>query len=414
MTTINRDINPAILVINPNLPLPINPHSKVENKVNDLFNNKQLKRFQQVSDDNFLSKRFIVHLLGDSFMQNTSYEGWFQSDALLHMIAILSENQISSAVTVVLNDLKKCLEWHSKYLAEISPDDDINDEDEELQNLTGVLLPNDDTDLKASKEVTLTPLMLELKSSIENLAIGEKIVCPGGSLHHSVLYEVKRTNLDFYEFAVYNAGLGATRHWLIVEDNGNLKVQGIYRLTQISKEKITSVKFLNDLHTLQETDSVDFGKTLYEDILEQLEGKKSEVPTDAREYMRIQRSGICSWKVLNAYLRYNLPLIEYKYLKLKARLDVFQKWYDLGHPLDCNTLNKNILNRLVVNKQLSDQLNRTKLEFLREEILALGINKVQKTFNRYYFLLSQEEIKKCETWYAKFTGQSIYNQPTKV
>lgn len=445
MTTIEINAKPTILVIPPNLPLTVNSHSKiednvpainhvkVEDKVKELFNANQLKRFQQVSDDHFLSKRFIVHLLGDSFMQNTSYEGWFQSDALLHMIAILNKNQISPEVTKVLNDLKKCLEWHSKTLAEIALKDDNDIDDEKEQNhpiidtsdeINGVevnedisKITNEISEIEVKEvivEYKLSPLMIELKEAIENLAIGEKAVFSGGSLYHAVIYEAKRVGQEEFEFCVYNTGSGTSRHWLIFEDTGNLKVQGVYRLTGVTKDKLLSPKFLCQLHELQHTEIKDFGKALYDDILSLLEGKRGDVPTDAIEYMRIQRSGTCTWKMLNAYLRYNLPLIEYKFLKLKARLDIFQKWFDLEHSLDCASLSQSVLNRFIVNRQFDNQVSNSHFEFSREDILLLGIYKVQKTFNKYHFLLSQEDIKKCETWYTKFTGQSIYSQQTKV
>ncbi|MCH9632210.1 MAG: hypothetical protein S4CHLAM6_05400 [Chlamydiae bacterium] len=375
------------------------------------FSNDQKEHFEVFKNDKFLNKRYIAHLFCDSFMQDSIYEGWFVTDALLHMITILQENEISPEVSKVLATLKGCLAWQERFIA-FSIENERS-KGEQIEEVNGEI---DDVDINEIinpevEESQLSPLekvVEELVLAIENLEAGENIVMPGGFLGHSVLYEIKRVDDDF-DFCVYNTGEGVEKHNLIIEDEGSEKAYGAYRLHNIHLEKITEASFLEDLINLKSDSVADFGAALYENILPKLEGKRSEVSADPSDYMLIQRSGTCTWKMFSAYLRYNLPLIQRKYIKLKARLDVFQKWYDLGNELDCVQVSQDLLERLVVNhKSEVFQKEAAPLNFSREELLTMGIYKVKKTFNKYKFLLNESEMEKADLWYKTFTGKSIY------
>lgn len=368
------------------------------------FTQEQKNRFEILKEDKFLNKRFIVHLFGDSFMKNSIYEGWFISDALMHVITILKENEISEDVSRVLSDLTHCLSWHSKVLTYTWSS--VVDDYEIEEYLAEEEQETEEVDEELQKETN--HLVEELKKKLTSLQVGEKFLSPGGCRGHAVLYEIKRVDETNYLFAVYNAGDGAERHMTMTEGEGVRKVYGVYRLHNVKIDKLIEGPFLESLFKLRE-EECDFGVRLYEEILPMLEGDKDEVPTDPNEYMGIQRSGTCVWKMFSAYLRYNLPLIESKYLKLKARLDVFQKWYDLGYPLDCIRISQSLLGKLIVNyKHEIYGGGLAPVNFSREELLAMGIYKAQKTFNKYKVLLSDQEIKKAETWFEAFTGQSIH------
>lgn len=394
----------------------LQPHlnSKNFNQVDEsFFSEEQKARFQTQKGDRFLNKRYIAHLFGDSFMQNTIYEGWFISDALIHMIAILEENTISSEISQVLEDLKKCLAWQGRLISfaianeNIKIDSQISDE-EQIPSIGN----QQDVDIdETGEESGLTPLQKivdEFKQAILNLVDGEKIVVPGGCRGHSVLYEIQRTAQNDYQFSVYNTGQGVEKHNIILEDEGSEKVYGVYRIRHIAEEHLANEKFLCDLFELKTIYPSSFGDRLYDEILPTLGGEIVESSADPDDYMLIQRSGTCSWKMLSAYLRYNMPLIQRKYIKLKARLDVFQKWYDLGYPLDCVKTSQELLSRLIINYKGELFSNRRlPMNFSREELLTMGIYKVKKTFNKYKFLLDEEAIKKADIWHRAFTGQSI-------
>lgn len=375
------------------------------------FSEEQKARFNLLKEDKFLNKRFITHLFGDSFMQNTIYEGWFVSDALMHMIAILKDNQVTPEISQVLKDLESCLNWHNKVFSNIEPyePDDVN-EPEEVENEDNIEEPLEVEDSSAPQEAKEShKLVEEMKEAIKNLTIGEKLLFPGGCLQHSVLYEIKCIGEDDFMVGVYNSGMGAIKHMQFIENEGDHKIVGVYRLHHIKLEKIVNTSFIVDLLELNQSQPARFTSRLYDEILPALEGKKDSLATDPSEYMLKQRSGICVWKMLSAYCRYNLPLIQRKYLKLKARLDVFQKWYDLGYPLNCLKISQNLLEKLIVNHKFEIYGERgAPTNFSREELLAMGIYKAKKTFNKYKMLLNSEEIQKAETWYTKFTGQSIY------
>lgn len=386
----------------------VNSNGSIANK-GSYFTEEQKAKFEVLKDDQFLNKRFISHLFGDSFMQDSIYEGWFVSDAMMHMITILEENEVTPEISQALSDLKGCFEWHTKLVSYLNslnsekvPEYSLLDNEDGVDGVDGM---DEVEEIKPLPNKFIT----EVKDHIKNLEIGQKFLIPGMYSGHAVLYEVKKTDENRFMFAVYNTGDGVTKHAMITEDEGDSKVLGVYRLHNISAEKIIDSSFIDDLFKLYEERGMDFATRLYDDILGQLEGERDEIPTDPREYMLMQRSGTCGWKMFSAYLRYNLPLIQRKYVKLKARLDVFQKWYDLGYPLDCLKISHSLLGRLFVNcKYEIYQDDIVPINFSREELLAMGIYKAQKTFNKYKMLLNDEEVQKAETWYHTFTGQSIH------
>ncbi len=398
--------------------------SKINNSFLEFSKDKH-KLFLQVKKDDFLSKRFISHLFGDSYLQNSIHEGWFASDALMHMILILEDNQISSSVKEVLDDFKGCLSWHGKIMAYIFNEKeasfrDIHKESAGIEPEDVSLLEDSEEDEVSNEDVLvagsidkydnpfLDRLVLDFKEAVANLAVGQKILFPGGPKGHSVLFECRRDGDKDYSFAVYNTGEGVEKHWMLITGEGVHKAQAVYRLSEITLDKFTEGYFFHDLIELKKERSLNFGEELYEVTLGQLEGVRDKAPIRPEDYMQSQRSGTCVWKMLSAYCRYNLPLIERKYLKLRSRMDVFQKWYELGHSLDCPKISSQLIDRLIVNyKKELYHLNPNPLEFSREELLFLGILKVKKTFDKYSFLLSDQQIQEASIWYEAFTGQKL-------
>jgi hypothetical protein len=350
------------------------------------FSTEQSNQIEKLEVDNFLSKKFIAHIFGDSFLENSPHEGWFVQDALMHMVHILKENEISSETSQVVKDLEKAFNFYGRYILPLSS----------LESESHELILN----VKKIKEV--------LKGEITNLEIGGKIIFPGGYRGHSVVYEIKKTSESFYQFVVYNTGSGNQKHWNFYQKEGDYKIDATYVLEEVKLKNIVENEFLDQLMLLNKESCEDFGMRLYENILSLLEGNQKSAPLDPSLYMMAQRAGVCVWKVLCAYLRYNLPLEQYKYLKLKARLDVFEKWHQLGYSLDFHKTTQRILNRFLVNYEFAAfKKDVIPVEFSREELLVLGLLKVQKTFSHYKFLLSKEEIERTEHWFTAFTGQSI-------
>lgn len=351
------------------------------------FSKAQGERFNQLETDHFLSKKYLAHLFGDSFLEDSPHEGWFISDALMHMIQVLKENQISPEITKVITDLESCFNLQGRYMSALRS---LNKDNENLAE--GIKIKED------------------LCEQVKTLKIGEKTVFPGGYKGHSVLYEVKRVDELNFNFIVYNTGDGVDKHWSLYEKDGVHKVNAAYKIENIQLENIVENDFLEKILLLKTKASENFGEELYDTLLPELKGERQKAPTDIKEYMVSQRAGTCVWKMLCAYLRYNVPLPQYKYMKLKARLDVFEKWHDLGYSLDFNKTNQRLLNRLIVNYEYASyKRDIIPIEFSREELLVLGLLKVQKTFNHYNFLLSDDHITKTENWYASITGHSIYD-----
>ncbi len=313
-------------------------------------------------EEKFLNKKYLAHLFGDRFIKDSSHEGWTMSDALLHMIRVLEENGDVPGIPSLRENLIGCLE--------------------RLNHMNAFNWKDGEDRISGEKIAVFAD---KIREDLQALSVGGKMVIPGGiGKSHGVLYEFTKQDEENYAFAVYNTGLGMTKHRLIVQEEG-CKIEAAYRIFDIAEKTLSEEKVIDrllglfiDVDTHSTEEAVDL---LYDEILPQFGGRRGEIPLDFKEYMSAQRSGTCAWKMLCAYLRYNLPTETYKYVKMKARFQVFEKWYRLGLPLNCRKINQELLSRLLVNKK-DETLSRSagEDEFSKEELLALGILKVAKTY----------------------------------
>lgn len=360
----------------------VEPFNQASNPVDETT--FPLSALKQMQIDRFLSSKYLAHLFGDSFIRDTSHEGWFSTDGLIHIMRLLKDYPLSEKASQVLKNLEQCFYWQGKIMS---------------------LLCSDESEETIGFDVH--KLQCEISEQIFNLDIGEATLIPGGCQGHIALYEILRTHEDQVQFSVFNLGAGSHKHWILIESEGRSGIQGAYIIEHVPMKIFANQDFLTKLIQLKKTQAKDFGHELYEKILPEIGGQRAPQPQEPTEYMRIQRAGTCAWKTLLAYLRHQLPLDQYKRFKLLARLDVFEKWSALKRTLDLTEITCTLLSEQLVNENQIASLNAPHVEFSREQLLVLGLIKVRKTFQRYHFLLTQEEKMRVKKWYEDITGRDV-------
>lgn len=313
-----------------------------------------------------LSEKFLAHLFGDSFIEGTNLQGMYPEDALMHMILMLKEQRSQFAVENEISALETAVE---------------------IRGIFSQLRVKWNSE--AEKRVGIKEFSTDLSCRIKNLAIGEKFLISGGYETHAVLYEFIRTSQDTFDFVLYNTGSGVQRHWFYMGNPSGFKAQAAYRIFDVDIEKITRIRFLEELCKLEFKEEEEFIEVLYEELIPDLEGIREKMPTNYSEFMTPQRSGTCAWKVLCAYLRYNMPLDEYKHLILKAKLDVFEKLYKIRYVFDFREVAKSLLVKLGLKHEVM-------MDYNKDELLALCLLKLENSLKKYSHLLNDEELNRAK------------------
>lgn len=310
--------------------------------------------------ENLISRRFLSHLFGDKFIKSTDLEGWFAEDAFLHMISILKDNKDEPSSSYFIKKFEGALSLQGEFRQ----------------------ICNDDP----KKRALIRQLASKLLESTENLKVGESFLIPCGTECHFVMYEIIRRTAHTYDFVVYNTGEGIDRHWLLPLSHGNIRAQLAYRMIDIPQTHICQQRVFQDLVELRYQNIMGFVEALYDDILPSLQGTRETLPSDYSQFMNPHESGICTWKALCAYLRYNMPIENYKRLITKARLQVFEKLKAIRYDFNFNVTCRELLYKKLFHKYSCDIETLTK-----DELIALSLMKLEHSLKKYGHLLSVGE-----------------------
>lgn len=361
------------------------PCKKEEKTKRVFFSSAQLEQFDQKKVKDFISAKYIGHVFGDSFLAGSSNEGWYAGDAMLHMISLLKEYAKTEEIRKLIPILEQGFEFQSyAYSLNFS-----NSEEEKF--------------IEQTKRFEL-----KCHEKIFELPIGHSLLIPGGCMGHFVLFEIVKKQDDAIDFVVHNTGEGNEKHWIYIESDGKQKIEGSYVLENISIKELIQNDILNKLIALKKKETNSFGDELYGDILGCFDSKRVGPSKNPENYMRAQRAGTCGWKVLCSFLRYHLPIEQYKYLKLVSRLDIFKKWNQANEPLDIQKHQKELIRKCIINEEGHSPFKAKKKDFSKEELLTLALTKVEKTYQHYHFLLSEQEKEETASWYENLTGRCLY------
>lgn len=160
---------------------------------------------------------------------------------------------------------------------------------------------------------------------------------------HAIYYEVlPSADQKSATFRLYNTGAGVTSH-PNARDGSKVKYQSYCEWKGIDRKKLESPLFLEALYELKSYDTTsNIGvKTAYDapDIYSALknllqpneEGDGPELALDARLLMTPQRSGVCSWRSLMAFMRTKMALADYKRFKCDIKLQSLGDYVE-AHP----------------------------------------------------------------------------------
>ncbi len=163
---------------------------------------------------------------------------------------------------------------------------------------------------------TRTPLLL----------LGGWVGVPFG---HAIYYEILPTSDKSATFRIYNTGAGINQYHASKPEGQKLKYQAYVEWQGVSREKLLSPYFLEALFELQTHARYNLKPTEYgtSDIYESLKLllqphtiREPSTAIDTSHFRSAQRSGICSWKSLMAFVRTKMDTRDYKRFKCDIKL----------------------------------------------------------------------------------------------
>lgn len=167
---------------------------------------------------------------------------------------------------------------------------------------------------------------------IEGGWIGEKA-------GHAIYYEIAPTADGKFNFRLFNTGEGIQSHASIIK-NHKIKYQAFQEWKGIEGDRITSKFFIEALFELKTLQVIErtvvktaFGeKDVYEGLKELLKPDEIVIePAHAHLFMTPQRSGVCSWKSLLAFMRTHMTLNDYKRFKCDIKIQSLMDYVN-AHP----------------------------------------------------------------------------------
>ncbi len=262
-----------------------------------------------------IDDRLFAHIMGDSFIGGTPLEGNTASSTLSHLIGSLEKiNPAPSELPI----LRRCLA--------------IARERDQLDNDS---LPFEE------KKKRIHQLGIKLKDQVAQMAVGDSLLIPGGYLSktsgHAMLYLFCKEADGTLSLEVYNTGDGLQYHRSKAQGDGDvdslkskIKYPPVFRFEKIAFDPIkfqhfmqVAIECFNPLPNRAEKDPPYTVEYIYEVLLPILGLTPVSNPVHDANLITAQNSGVCSEKVLHAFLREaavrNNRLEEYKEFKLKYK-----------------------------------------------------------------------------------------------
>ena len=188
---------------------------------------------------------------------------------------------------------------------------------------------------EALKYVLKNPINLREAVTVQDLGASIKknlSSCPGetprclffgGWAEHAIVYEIEKKTDGRYAFRVYNEGDGINFHENI-NANHKTKYAGCIGIEDIPEDLLFQPAFLASLQALC---SVTNGsRLLVEKILPLLGGKEEALGPEIQQYLSPQRSGVCTYRSLQAFMAHALSAEEYKKFKFEYKLLLLDKY----------------------------------------------------------------------------------------
>lgn len=156
----------------------------------------------------------------------------------------------------------------------------------------------------------------------------QRCLLSGGWSEHAIEYEIEKKANGRYAFRVYNEGQGITYHEHI-NANHKTKYAGCIALDEIYEECLFQPAFLGGLQALCSVDGDRAPKILVTKLLPLLGGQEEAIAPELQHYLSPQRSGVCTYRSLQAFIAHTLPAEQYKKFKFEYKLFLLEKFLPL-------------------------------------------------------------------------------------
>lgn len=253
-----------------------------------------------------IDRSLLAHLWGNAFICNTPLEGGSSIkavDFMLNCLPLKPSSQTDSIRSILFQ---------------------IRSFRETLQSIAKLTTGPE-------KEERLLSLA---RHTIDLIRSNSVVYIPGGwtnsSRGHSMCYIIEKKNKK-YSFSCLNTGSGLENHAFKIVD-GKERYCPLFTLSDIAPKDIEGEQFwmflFGFLVFIPETENKNHDATkLYSYIQKSLLGKTTQPPIPDSQYIRKQKSGICSMQVLWALLRTQLPFGEYYDFKFTSKLVALYRFY---------------------------------------------------------------------------------------
>lgn len=304
-----------------------------------------------------LSQKEIAHVLGDSFIKNTEFEGHVNSGTYTRLAA----------------DYLRSQETQSK----------------ETQRLLYTL----DNPLDVRNErLSAEDLRKKIKEVLKECPAGpngeKRCILFGGWARHAIVYEVEKKANGKYVFRVYNQGQGAGAHEQVAASY-RTKFSGFYSIDDIDEKVLFKRSFLNNLQTLT-SKGPGADKILYQQILPILGTKYEKIDETApfQQFLDVQSAGTCVYRSPQAFMARALSREEYRHFHFGYRLYLLQGYLPKAQQLVTEIDSVESYRKVVQDYHL---LQKTVQKF-SDEVQKKGTSVGEKSVEDAHKLLLQYQI----------------------
>lgn len=276
--------------------------------------------------------RLFAHINNDHRLQGNILEGNQFSNTIAYLTEIIELVQQGKLETGII-ETKKYSELFADLAKKLQSLKDLsitflNTTKEGFSNLKEInnkFISDDQEKLKKIDELLEPPL----KKILEILNSNKYVLIPGGWLAkgggHAMLYEIiDITAEDYYQVSIINSGSGIVYHESAELNRNKFNPYLSFKVPRDKRNLLPALikELLNSLFVPFWTEQSQDAKKLYSVILKFI--ARHDIAfhpsTNVEKYIIGQRSGTCSWKVLEAFCKSHLPFEVYEKLQFEFRL----------------------------------------------------------------------------------------------
>jgi hypothetical protein len=315
MTSINNDINKL---------------SEISVSVSPAFPSKYppIPTYQKP-----VSPTILSHVAADYYISGApGLEGNNQADSLhfmIHSLRKLPSRLQTPEIQKIISEFEICSHMAQR-------DTEYRELEYDLSKKEEIPLEEKERRLKSFS----LKIIEEMQEIIRNLGPGKSALFPGGwvarppGVGHAIMHRIERQENGKLSLCTFNTGDGIQFfHEYSVDDRGYRRYKPVVTRVDIEETELLKTNRLLSLvdlriQPLEDKDAAHGAEIIYDAILPAFGGRDVSASSRVIHAMRAQRSGTCSWKVLNAILNQSLEAKLYKSIKIALRLQTIRTFLE--------------------------------------------------------------------------------------